>query len=146
MNDNIKSLISLCLAIYIISFATKPFTEYVLSFKSPEKVVSSVTLIKGCDSVIVLTDVITYVPVNVLFEIKDFRPFVQDIVKSYYKHSDDLVQETYTFCGKGFCLWTGNGPSALSLYTPKKVEFTNVERAYLWKLYRSWSPNVEIEY
>lgn len=113
---------------------------------SNDKGPSSVMLIKDCDSLIVLTDVLTYVPANVVFEIKDFRPFVQDIVKSYYKHPDDLDKDAYTFSGRGFSLWISNGYFSFRLYEPKSIEFTEDEKQYLWRMYENWMPNVKIKY
>lgn len=72
--------------------------------------------------------------------------FVQDIVKSCYKHPDDLTKDAYTFCGKGFCLWIGNRYRYFRLYSPKEIEFNPDEKIYLWNIYKNWVPNVEIEY
>ncbi len=140
MNDNITAIL-----IFTTLFIATIISKLDLP-TSKDKGPSSVTLIKECDSIIVLTDVLTYVPADVIFEIKDFRPFVQDIVKSCYKHPDDLTKDAYTFCGKGFCLWIGNRYRYFRLYSPKEIEFNPDEKIYLWNIYKNWVPNVEIEY
>lgn len=140
MNDNITA---------ILIFATLSIATIISKLDLPtskDKGPSSVTLIKECDSIIILTNVLTYVPAEVIFEIKDFRPFVQDIVKSCYKHRDIVSKEYYQFKGQGFSLWVANGYDNFKLYSPVEIEFNPDEKLYLWNMYNDWQPNVVIEY
>lgn len=75
-------------------------------------------------------------PPEVKEEIKDFRPFVQDIVASIYNHPEALHRDKHIFHGKGFGLWIANEYKDFNLWSPQKVELKPEERKHLHKLYK----------
>lgn len=69
-----------------------------------------------------------------LKEIKDFKPFVQDIVFLISTYPNDLEITEQFFKHKEFCFYTALGYDYFSLYQNVLV-LTEKEKKYLWRLY-----------
>lgn len=82
------------------------------------------------------------VPQKVLEEIKGFRPYVQEIVKSYYEDYDQIYCTQFAFKGNGFTFWVANSYYGFQLDYPKRDVFEGheAEKKYLYSLYESWNP------
>ncbi len=73
-------------------------------------------------------------PKNVQEEIKDFRPFVQDIVKTIHHHPKWLRRSDWETSGRGWTVWTANEYYGFDLQYPRNLKFREDEKRYLYNL------------
>ena len=122
--------------IMILLIAVFFFTACEEQKNTEETAKKIVVVMQPQDTIVVESDV----PILTISESKkklidSFRPPLRDIAYYMILNEDDITTDYYCFkCGE-YEFWTANDYWSFKLYKPFKLNLTDSEKQYFWKLY-----------